>query len=212
MKLVITTFLTLDGVMQGPGGPAEDTSGDFRSGGWLIPYVDIDLAEFVSEEFAEADAFLLGRKTYELLHTYWGQVTDNVVGFKLNHAPKYVVSNSMESAPWANTTIICEHVVQTIRDLKAQPGNELQVHGSSQLAQMLIHHGLVDELRLWLFPVVLGSGKRLFGAGSIPAAFERKDIRLTVSGITVLTYRPVGAPKSGTRFEDDVEVTELVSS
>jgi dihydrofolate reductase len=212
MKLVITTFLTLDGVMQGPGGPAEDTSGDFRSGGWLIPYVDMDLGEFVSAEFALADAFLLGRKTYELLHTYWGQVTDNVVGFKLNHAPKYVVSSSMKPPLWANTTIIRGHVVEAIRELKAQPGNELQVHGSSQLAQTLIRHGLVDELRLWLFPVVLGSGKRLFGAGSIPSAFERKDIRLTVSGITVLTYRRVGAPTSGIRSDDDVEVTELVSS
>src|SRR5262249_7868935 len=171
MKLVITTFLTLDGVMQGPGGPAEDTSDDFSGGGWLIPYVDMDLGEFVSEEFGEADAFLLGRKTYELLYAYWGQVTDNVVGYKLNHAPKYVVSSSMESAPWANTTIIGGPVVEAIRDLKARSGNELQVHSNSRLAQGLLRHGLIDELPPWLLSSALRSCTPLFGAGTAPCTF-----------------------------------------
>src|SRR5262245_13469265 len=200
--------------MPAPGGPDEDRSGDFSYGGWLTPYAEADMGALVTEKFADADAFLLGRKTYHLMQEYWSQVTDrnNVVAVKLNQAPKYVVSTSLEAATWTNTTVIGDDVVESIRKLKEQPGKELQVHGSANLAQTLIRQGLVDEYRLWIFPVAVGSGKRLFGEGTVPTAFERVDLRQMGSGVTVLSYRPVGPPKAGTHVvQDGAEVTQVVA-
>jgi dihydrofolate reductase len=199
LRLTATTFLTIDGVMQGPGGPDEDRSGEFVYGGWLTPYADMDMGAIVAEQFADADAFLLGRRTYETMQAYWSQVTDpdNIVAVKTNQAPKYVVSSSLESATWNNSTIIRDDVVESVRKLKELPGKELQVHGSAELAQTLIRHRLVDEYRLWIFPVALGTGKRLFGEGAVPTSFERADVRTTDAGVTVLVLRPVGEPQVG---------------
>jgi len=194
VKLTLTTFVTLDGVMQSPGAPQEDPSGGFRDGGWLVPFMDQDAGEIVAEQFAGADAFLLGRGTYVIFAAYWPQITDptDPIATRLNGSPKYVVSTTLRAPTWAGTTVIEQDVVERIRQLKVQPGGELQVHGSHGLAQTLIRHDLVDEYRLWVFPLVLGYGKRLFGEGSVPRALERTASRFTSTGVVVHTFRPAG--------------------
>jgi dihydrofolate reductase len=201
MKLTVTTFLTLDGVMQGPGGAEEDRSGGFDQGGWVPPFVDQDFGEIVDAWFARADEFLLGRTTYELMFPYWSQVTDpaeaGATGQKLNTLPKHVVSRTLRSPQWANSSVLDGDVVAAVTALKDKPGGELQVHGSAQLVQTLNQHNLVDEYRLLVFPVVLGTGKRLFGDGTVPTAFRTVENRTTSTGVVALTLRPTGAPPRG---------------
>jgi len=198
-KLTVTTFLTLDGVMQAPGMPDEDRSGGFQYGGWLVPYADADMMRIVAEAFAQADAFLLGRKTYEIFAGYWPRVTDpaDPVARALNVLPKHVVSKTLDKVDWHNSTLVQGDVVKEIAALKQKPGRELQVHGSAGLAQTLLENGLIDEYRLWLYPVVLGTGKRLFGAGTVPAALTLASTQTTSTGVVVATYRPAGKPKFG---------------
>ncbi|HEX4701529.1 MAG TPA: dihydrofolate reductase family protein [Pseudonocardiaceae bacterium] len=200
MKLTVNTFLTLDGVMQGPGGADEDTSGGFTRGGWLLPHADEDMGAIVTEWFAEADEILLGRTTYDMMQSYWRQVTDpeNGVAVALNTLPKHVVSTTLTEATWSGSTIIADDVVATVTALKAKPGRELQVHGSCALARTLHDHGLIDEYRLLVFPVVLGAGKRLFEAGAVPASFKLIESRATSAGAVALTFRPTDAPAIGT--------------
>lgn len=192
MKLTVHTFVSLDGVMQGPGGRDEDTSGGFEFGGWLVPLFDEDLGRIVNGWFAEADAILLGRTTYQMFQPYWEQVTDpdDAVAKALNSLPKYVVSSSLTEATWNNTTILPANFLEAVDDLKSAPGRELQVHGSYRLVRALHDAGLVDEYRLVIFPVVLGQGKRLFEPGVTPAAFTLASSKATSSGAVHLTLLP----------------------
>ena len=197
MRLTITTFLTLDGVMQGPGGPEEDPSGGFDQGGWLVPYAnDEGFGRFMDETFAAADAFLLGRRTYEIFAAYWPQVTDEAdpVATKLNTLPKYVASTTLDTLGWQGATLLKGDVAEEVAKLKRQPGNQLQVHGSGRLARTLMEHGLVDEYRLLIAPVVLGAGRRLFGDGVTPAALRLVDTRTTGSGIAIHVFQAAGKP------------------
>jgi dihydrofolate reductase len=204
-KLLVTTFLSLDGVMQAPGGPDEDRDGGFDQGGWLVPFADEDMMRFVVDWIAPADGFLLGRKTYEIFAAHWPRVTDpgDPVARALNTLPKYVVSKTLDRVEWNNSALIQGDVVEEIRKLKRRPGRELQVHGSGGLAQTLIENDLVDEYRLWFFPVVLGRGKRLFGAGAVPATLKLVDSRTTSTGVAIHTYARTGEMQYGS-----VEATE----
>ena len=197
-KLTMTTFLTLDGVMQAPGGPKEDASGSFVHGGWLVPYADADMGRFMMEVLARADAFLLGRNTYEIFAAHWPKITDpaDPIASALNRLPKYVASKTPSEAHWNPTTLVRDVVNETKR-LKQQYTRELQVHGSSGLAQTLIENDLVDEYNLLVYPVVLGTGKRLFGAGAVPAALALLSTRTTSTGVVISTYRRAGRPKYG---------------
>lgn len=199
MKLTMTTFLSLDGVMQGPGGPDEDRSNGFDQGGWLVPYADDDMGKLVSDWFAAADAFLLGRKTYEIFAAYWPNITDQTdpVATKLNSLPKYVVSNTLDKVEWSNSTLIRGDAEEEITKLKQGPGNELQVHGSGHLAQTLMARDLIDEYRLWIYPVVLGSGRRLFQDGITPTALKLVDTKTTSTGVVIHVYKPAGRPTYG---------------
>jgi dihydrofolate reductase len=192
MRLTLHTFLSLDGVMQGPGAPDEDTSGGFERGGWLVPYVDDGFGEVVAGWFGTVDAFLLGRITYDLFHGYWPKVTDpdDIVATKLRERPKYVASNTLKDPEWAGTTVLSGDAVAAVRELKEQPGGELQVHGSRGLAGDLHRAGLVDEYRLVVFPVTLGQGKRLFTDGMPASGYTVTETRTTENGITYLALTP----------------------
>ncbi|MGS0685174.1 dihydrofolate reductase family protein [Nakamurella sp. GG22] len=205
MKLTVNAFLSLDGVMQGPGGPDEDRSGGFDRGGWVVPFVDEDFGAIVNRWFADTDEVLLGRTTYDMMYTFWSQVTDpaDVVATVLNNRPKHVVSTTMRNAEWHNTSVIAGDVVAAVEQLKAKPGGELQVHGSCGLARTLHDAGIVDEYRLIIFPVVIGDGKRLFGEGSVPGTFTTVNSAVTSNGAVSLTLRPAGGLGVG-----DIEVVD----
>ena len=193
MLLSVNTFVSLDGVMQGPGAPEEDPSNGFDRGGWVMPFAD-HLGGVVDDDwFAQADAILLGRTTYQLMQPYWSTITDpdDPVAAALNGLPKYVVSTTLtpERATWANTEVISHDVTDRVAQLKQAPGRELQVHGSWQLAQTLHQAGLVDIYRLLVFPVVVGAGKRLFDNGSKPVSFE-VDSQKPSGPLTALDLRP----------------------
>jgi dihydrofolate reductase len=192
MRLTVNTFLTIDGVMQGPGGVQEDTSGGFDRGGWLVPFSDPDMGEIVGGWFGQADAILLGRNTFQMMKTYWSQVTDpdNIVSAKLNGQPKYVVSATLADPDWGNTTVLSGDIVKEVSQLKDQPGGELQVHGSAMLARSLHEAGLVDEFRLLVFPVYVGKGKRLFSEGAAPSGFTLVDSRTTSTGAVYSALTP----------------------
>jgi dihydrofolate reductase len=194
MLLSVNTFVSLDGVMQGPGAPEEDTSNGFDRGGWVVPFVD-GLGGVVDDDwFANADAILLGRTTYQLMQPYWSRVTDpnDPVAAALNGLPKYVVSTTLtaEAASWASTEVVADDVVGRVTELKQAEGRELQVHGSWRLAQALHSAGLVDIYRLLVFPVVVGAGKRLFDNSSRPVSFDVVSQKPSGS-LTALELRPV---------------------
>ena len=205
MRLTLHTFLTLDGVMQAPGGPDEDPDGRFEHGGWSFPYGDQDFGAAMAGWFANADAFLLGRKTYEIFSGHWPKVTDadDPIATKLNALPKYVASTTLGSADWRNSSLLRGDVATEVAKLKQQPGNELQVHGSGGLAQTLIEHDLIDEYRLLWFPVHIGSGKKLFRDGASPAALRLTDTRTTGTGVVITTYQPAGPVQHGSYALDE---------
>jgi len=197
-ELTITTFLSLDGVMQAPGAPREDPSGNFSYGGWLVPHADADMGRTMTEIFSKADAFLLGRGTYDIFSAYWPRVTDpgNLIASKLNSLPKYVASRTHSTFPWNNTTLLRD-VEKVVLELKNRFAREVQVHGSCGLAQTLIQKDLIDEYRLLTFPVILGTGKRLFGNGAVPRTLRLVRSATTSTGVIISVYRPAGGLKTG---------------
>ena len=191
-KLTLTQFMTLDGVVQSPGGPDEDPSGGFTKGGWLPTFADQGMGEVMDSRFANAGGFILVRKTYEIFAAWWPHIgDDDPVAAKLNHLPKYVASTTLGSTEWDHTTILGGEVVESVANLKAEDGDERQIHGSGQLAQTLMRHNLIDVYELLVFPVVLGEGKRLFETG-IDRSMRLASSLTTESGIVVLTYEPAG--------------------
>lgn len=185
MKLVVHTFLTLDGVMQGPGGADEDRSDGFSRGGWLIPFADADMGEIVESWFARTEAILLGRNTYQTMRAYWSQVTDpaNTVAATLNHGRKYLASTTVTTADWGDTTVLTGDVIAAVAKLKDDgSAGELQVHGSAGLARSLHAAGLIDEYRLLTFPVTIGAGKRLFTPDAPPLGYTLLSSRVTSTG------------------------------
>jgi dihydrofolate reductase len=193
--LVVGTFVTLDGVMQAPGGPNEDRDGGFQHGGWLVPYLDEQFGQIMTEWTKRADAFLLGRKTYEMFAASWPNSTDPAEA--LNIRPKFVASRTLDTLTWNNSILLKGDVAQEVAKLKALSGGEIQVHGSGNLIQTLLQHDLVDSLRMWQFPVVVGSGKRLFAEGTIPRSFRLVDTQLNTTGAVLHVYERAGGLKYG---------------
>jgi dihydrofolate reductase len=196
--LVVTTFLTLDGVMQAPGGPGEDPSGGFSHEGWLPPFFDEAMGAQVDTWFRGAQDFLLGRTTYQIFYASWPQmIGDDPVSQGINFKKKYVASRTLTSVEWETAELLRGDVGDAVRTLKAEDGGELQVHGSAGLIQTLLQEDLVDELRLIVFPVVLGEGKRLFGEGAIPRTWRLTSHATTPSGAVMCAYQRVGEVETG---------------
>ena len=195
-KIITTTFVSLDGVMQAPGGPEEDTSGGFKYGGWTVPYFDEFLGKVMGEQMDRPFELLLGRKTYEIFAGYWPSHADNWPG--VNEAKKYVVSHSPMQLEWSNSILLKDNLVEEIKKIKAQDGPDLKVWGSGNLIQTLLKHNLIDGLWLKIFPITLGTGKRLFAEGTIPVAFKLQDSKMSPSGVIVAFYERIGEVKTGT--------------
>ena len=196
-KLVVNTFASLDGVMQAPGGPEEDPTGGFEHGGWSAPFWDDQMMQLMGETMAKPFDLLLGRKTYEIFAAHWPHATDQPGAAELNRATKYVVSRTLDRVDWENSILLEGDVAEAVAALKGTDGPEIQVHGSSDLIQTLLRHGLIDELRVWIFPVVLGTGKRLFGGGATPSALRLTDSKVSTTGVVMATYEPEGPLETG---------------
>ncbi|MGY0065450.1 dihydrofolate reductase family protein [Streptomyces sp. QTS137] len=202
MKLALTQFLTLDGVHQGPGSPDEDTSDGFTRGGWFVPYLDAAFEQLAAVWLGRADALLLGRRTYESFARDWPKMTEPPFGPLMNGLPKYVASHTLTEAEWGPGAILSGDVPAQVADLKRRPGRELQLHGSARLSQSLLAAGLIDELRLVIAPVVVGTGRRLFPADAAPAALRLVHHETTPRGLAVHTYETTGRPEYGTYGTD----------
>lgn len=198
-KIIVIEFITLDGVMQAPGGPEEDTSGEFKHGGWTVPFFDEDLGGVMEGQMKSSD-LLLGRKTYDIFASYWPQRENDWKG--INDVTKYVVSREEIELEWSNSILLKENVVSEIKKLKQQDCSDLQVWGSGNLIQTLLKNDLVDELWLKIFPITIGEGKRLFGEGTIPTAFKLIDSKVTPSGVIVANYRRDGDIKTSSFMEE----------
>lgn len=194
-KIIVLTFITLDGVMQAPGGPTEDTSGGFKYGGWTVPYFDEASGSLMGEQMKQPFSLLLGRKTFDIFESYWPNHSDQWPG--INGSTKYVASNTRDNSNWQNTVFLKGDVVEEIKKLKQQDGPDIQVHGSGNLIQTLLKHDLVDELWLKTFPITLGSGKKLFAEGTIPVAFTLTDTKTSPSGVIFAWYKRAGDVKTG---------------
>lgn len=194
-RIVLLTFITLDGIIQAPGGPKEDTSGGFKYGGWTAPYFDDFSGKIMAEQMKQPFSLLLGRKTFEIFASYWPQHADEWSG--INDAEKYVVSKTLKKHKWRNSVFINKKAVEELKKLKLQNGPDLQVYGSGNLAQTLLKNDLVDELWLKIFPITLGKGKRLFDKGTIPAAFKLIESKVSPSGIIFANYKRFGKVETG---------------
>ena len=208
-ELVVTAFLTLDGVMQAPGGPEEDSSGDFALGGWSVTYWDATMEKAMDEAMQSPYDLVLGRKTYKIFAAHWPFAGDDPMAHKLNNATKYVASHTLDRADWANTKLVAGDIPSEIARLKNGDGPELQVQGSWGLIQTLLAASLVDEFRLWLFPVVVGSGKRLFGDGAMPSGLKLVDIKTSTTGVVMATYRGDGELVVGSFALDEPTDAEI---
>ncbi|MEF9901776.1 dihydrofolate reductase family protein [Streptomyces sp. P9-A2] len=202
MKLTLTQFLTLDGVYQGPGSPDEDTGDGFTRGGWFVPYLDGAFEQLAATWLGRADALLLGRRTYVNFARDWPKMTDPPFGPLMNGLPKYVASHTLTEADWNPSTILAGDVPAQVADLKRRPGRELQLHGSARLSQSLLAAGLIDELRLVIAPVLVGTGRRLFPAGTAPTGLRLVRHETTPRGLAVHTYETTGPPEYGTYGAD----------
>ena len=194
-KIIVLSFITLDGVMQGPGGPTEDTSGNFTYGGWTVPFFDEFLGQVMTEQMDRPFDLLLGRKTFEIFASYWPQHEEEGPG--INNATKYVASNTLTRHEWKKSVFLKGPVVDEIKKLKQQEGPELQVHGSGNLIQTLLEHDLVDEFWLKIFPVTLGVGKRLFDKGTIPGSHTLVESKSSPSGVIIASFKRAGEVKTG---------------
>jgi dihydrofolate reductase len=196
-RLITNTFLTLDGVMQAPGGPDEDTDGGFALGGWSVNYWDDHMGAVMGKTMGVPFDLVLGRRTYDVFAAHWPNSPEEEVAKPLNDATKYVASRSHLSLDWVNSQQIDGDAAAGIAALKDGDGPELQVHGSANLLQTLLRHNLIDEYRLWVFPVVVGSGKRLFADGTVPAGLQLVESTVSTTGVVIGTYWPAGPIELG---------------
>jgi dihydrofolate reductase len=197
-KLMVTTFVSVDGVMQAPGGSDEDRDGGFEHGGWAVPHFDEHMMQLMTALTSRADALLLGRKTYDIFAATWPLAeADDPIGAKLNSIRKYVASRTLDSVSWQNSTLLTGDVTEAVGKLKQGEGGEIQVHGSGELIQTLVAGDLVDEFHLLVFPVLIGSGKRLFAAGTIPAGLKLVDTTTLSTGVLISTYARDGKLEYG---------------
>lgn len=194
-KLIVLSFVSLDGVMQAPGGPTEDTSGSFKFGGWTVPYFDEFAGQVMAGQMSQHSDLLLGRKTFEIFASYWPDHADEWPG--INQVTKYVASNTLKSHPWKPSVFLHGDVAEEVRQLKEGDGPDLQVHGSSKLIQTLLKNDLVDDYWLKIFPVVLGKGKRLFEGAAMPASFTLVDSKTSPAGVIIANYKRAGEVKTG---------------
>jgi dihydrofolate reductase len=196
-KLIVSTFLTLDGVMQAPGGPNEDESGGFKHGGWSVNYWDEKMGQIMDEATSTPFAMVLGRKTYDIMAAHWPHASEEDGAKVFNDATKYVASRSRPALEWSNSVLIEGDAAEGLAALKTEDGPELQVHGSANLIQSLMRENLIDEYRLWVFPLVIGSGKRLFADGTIPSGLKLVDSKVSTTGVVIGTYEPAGEIVTG---------------
>jgi dihydrofolate reductase len=196
-KLIVSTFLTLDGVMQAPGGPGEDDSDGFALGGWSVNYWDEQMGQVMSEAMSTPFDLVLGRRTYDIFAAYWPHAPEEAGAKPLNEATKYVASRNHPALDWGPSVLIEKDAAEGITALKKEDGPELQVHGSGNLIQTLMRHNLVDLYRLWIFPLVIGSGKRLFSDGTIPSGLKLVDNKVSTTGVVIGTYEPAGEIVTG---------------
>jgi dihydrofolate reductase len=194
-KIIVLSFISLDGVMQAPGGPTEDTSGDFKFGGWTVPYFDEAAGKLMDEQMTKPFDLLLGRTTYDIFANYWPQHVD--AWPQADKAVKYVASTSLTHPTWEKTVVLKDNVVEELKKLKASEGPDLQVHGSGKFIQTLLKNDLVDEMWLKIFPITLGLGKKLFAEGTMPAAFTLESTTTTPSGVIFANYKRAGEVKTG---------------
>jgi dihydrofolate reductase len=196
-KLIVSTFLTLDGVMQAPGGPGEDDSGGFAYGGWSVNYWDDLMGQVMGEVMSRPFDLVLGRKTYDIFAAYSPHAPEEAGAKPLNDATKYVASRNHPTLEWSKSVLIEGDAAEGIAELEKEDGPELQVHGSGNLIQTLLCHDLVDEYRLWVFPLVIGSGKRLFSEGTVPSGLRLVDSKVSTTGVVIGTYEPAGEIVTG---------------
>ena len=196
-KLIVSTFLTLDGVMQAPGGPGEDDSEGFAHGGWSVNYWDDQMGEVMGAAMSVPFDLVLGRKTYDIFAAHWPHATEEEGAKPLNDATKYVASRSQPTLEWSNSVLIGGDAAEGVAALKKEDGPELQVHGSGNLIQTLLRHNLVDQYRLWVFPLVIGSGKRLFSEGTVPSGLRLVESQVSTTGVVIGTYESAGEIVTG---------------